>query len=205
VAVSYSPEYRPDRVLQGGADPLLGELADTSSGRQSPPPAEAFATTDQPVGVVQEIGLPLLWLALLLWPLDIASRRLLLRWGDLTFVRERLAQVGPRRRTPRPEPIPAESTVARLQSARSRSRPTRAAPTQQRPAQAKRQQPAEQRQPEQRQQPAEKRPAPPPRPAEQRAAAQSGEDAVASLLAAKQRARRQRKRSGGEGQDDEAS
>jgi uncharacterized membrane protein len=202
VAVSYSPEYRPDQGPQGGADPLLGELADTSAGRQSPPPVEAFAPTAQAVGVVQEIGLPLLWLALLLWPLDIASRRLLLRWSDLAFVRERLARAGQRSRAPRPTPAPAESTVARLQTARSRARPARAAP--------ERQQPAAPRQPAPEQKPPEKQPAAPrqpaperkPRPVEQRAAARSGEDAVASLLAAKQRARRQRQRSGGEGQDD---
>jgi pyruvate/2-oxoglutarate dehydrogenase complex dihydrolipoamide acyltransferase (E2) component len=201
VAVSYSPEYRPDQGPQGGADPLLGELSDTSAGRQSPPPTEAFAPTAQAVGVVQEIGLPLLWLALLLWPLDIASRRLLLRWSDMSFVRERLARAGQRSRAPRSTPAPAESTVARLQTARSRARPARAAPERQQPAEPRqpapeRQQPAAPRQPD-------KRPAPAPRPAEQRAAAQSGEDAVASLLAAKQRARRQRQRSGGEGQDDE--
>jgi hypothetical protein len=208
VAVSYSPEYRPGQGPQQGADPLLGELSDTSAGRQSPPPAEAFAPTDQPVGVVQEVGLPLLWLALLLWPLDIASRRLLLRWGDLTFVRERLGRVW-QRGDARPTPAPAESTVARLQTARSRARPARAAPERPQPA-PERPQPAAPRQPAPEQKPpekppAEKRPAPAPRPAEQRAAAQSGEDAVASLLAAKQRARRQRQRAGGEGQDDEAS
>jgi hypothetical protein len=203
--VSYSPEYRPDQRLQGGTDPLLGELAETTAGRQSPPPAAAFAPTAQAVGVVQEIGLPLLWLALLLWPLDIAARRVLLRWSDVAAVRERLGWVRQRERAPRSAPAPAESTVARLQTARSRARPARAAPERTQPAEQQR--PTEPRQPPpERKQPAEPPPAPPPpRPAEQRAAAQSGGDAMASLLAARQRARRQRQRSSGSEQSDEAN
>jgi uncharacterized membrane protein len=195
IAVSYSPEYRPGQGAQGGADPLLGELADTTVGRQSPPPAEAFAPTAQAVGVVQEVGLPLLWLALVLWPLDIAARRLLLRRSDLAALRERLPFGRRPGQAARPTPAPAESTVARLQTARSRARPPRAA------AEPPRQQPA----PEPpRQQPA--RPASAaPRPAEQRAASQGSNDAVASLLASRQRARRQRQRPAPEQQDDDAS
>jgi uncharacterized membrane protein len=78
LVVSYSPEYsvRPE-------DPqLLGALAELTGGRNAPPAEAAFDPTAQAVGTVSEIGLPLLWLALLLLPLDIGLRRLHLRLAE---------------------------------------------------------------------------------------------------------------------------
>ncbi|HMQ34594.1 MAG TPA: VWA domain-containing protein, partial [Chloroflexaceae bacterium] len=74
LVVSYSPEYGP----RAGGEALLAELAALTGGRADPLPAALFASPGQPVGRVTEIGLPLLWLALALLPLDIALRRLFL-------------------------------------------------------------------------------------------------------------------------------
>jgi hypothetical protein len=71
--VPQSAEYR-----SRGADPaLLEALARSTGGRASLTPATAFDTNLSSQGAVREIGLPLLWLALLLLPFDIALRRLL--------------------------------------------------------------------------------------------------------------------------------
>jgi uncharacterized membrane protein/Mg-chelatase subunit ChlD len=71
--VPYSPEYRI-----GQANPaLLAQLARATGGIALTQPADAFARADQHVGAAREIALPLLLLALILLPIDIAVRRLL--------------------------------------------------------------------------------------------------------------------------------
>jgi hypothetical protein len=71
-AVPFSREYRT-----GAANPaLLATLADLTGGRVDPPPAAVYADTGQQTGLVREPGLLLVWLALLLLPLDVAIRRL---------------------------------------------------------------------------------------------------------------------------------
>jgi hypothetical protein len=71
-AVPFSREYRT-----GAANPaLLAALADLTGGRVEPPPAAVYADTGQQTGLVHEPGLLLVWLALLLLPLDVAIRRL---------------------------------------------------------------------------------------------------------------------------------
>jgi hypothetical protein len=71
--VPYSPEYRI-----GQANPaLLTQLARATGGIALTQPADAFARADQHVGAAREIALPLLLLALILLPIDIAVRRLL--------------------------------------------------------------------------------------------------------------------------------
>jgi uncharacterized membrane protein/NAD(P)H-hydrate repair Nnr-like enzyme with NAD(P)H-hydrate epimerase domain len=80
LVVPYSPEYRSG---QSNLE-LLRAISDLTEGTQLAEPAQAFAHTEQNVTRAREIGLPLLWLALLLLPLDIALRRLLLRRGDLS-------------------------------------------------------------------------------------------------------------------------
>jgi uncharacterized membrane protein len=69
--VPFSPEYRS----QGGNPALLTTLAADTGGRSDPAPAAVFAPTGQRTGQVHELGLGLLWLALLLLPLDVAIRR----------------------------------------------------------------------------------------------------------------------------------
>jgi hypothetical protein len=56
---------------------LLETLASRTNGRMNLAPAAAFDANLSSQGAVREIGLPLLWLALLLLPFDIALRRLL--------------------------------------------------------------------------------------------------------------------------------
>jgi len=70
LVVSYSPEYGETR----DNPQLLRELASISGGRVDPPATAIFDAPAQAVGSVREIGLPLLWLALLLLPLDIGVR-----------------------------------------------------------------------------------------------------------------------------------
>jgi Mg-chelatase subunit ChlD len=78
MVVPYSPEYR-----QGQSNPaLLDALARATGGTPLAQPADAFAHTLTAVSRAQEIALPLLLLALLLLPFDIAARRLMLRRAD---------------------------------------------------------------------------------------------------------------------------
>jgi Mg-chelatase subunit ChlD len=114
MVVPYSPEYR-----QGQSNPgLLDALARSSGGARLTQPAEAFAHTLADVSRAQEIALPLLLLALLLLPLDIAARRLMLRREDFaaasTWLRGALGQ---------PAPAPATSTphIDELRRAKSRA------------------------------------------------------------------------------------
>jgi hypothetical protein len=187
--VSYSPEYSDKRDNL----PLLRDLATISRGRVDPVAGAIFEPPQQAVGSVQEIGLPLLWLALLLWPLDIGLRRLFLRISDmvpgLAWLRRRL----------RPQPTAAVSaeSLARLNAAKQRARvrrpqelagaeqaavplpnliiphPTPAPP----PARA---------------QVAPSAPAPQEPPPEEAPVPATEDDQYARLLAAKQRARRRR-------------
>jgi uncharacterized membrane protein/Mg-chelatase subunit ChlD len=71
--VPQSAEYGGD----GANVALLEVLASRTGGRMNLAPAAAFAANLSSRGAVREIGLPLLWLALLLLPFDIALRRLL--------------------------------------------------------------------------------------------------------------------------------
>jgi Ca-activated chloride channel family protein len=79
MVVPYSAEYR-----LGQRNPeLLAALAHSTGGAKLEQPADAFAHNLALVYSAREIALPLLLLALLLLPLDIAVRRLMLRRGDL--------------------------------------------------------------------------------------------------------------------------
>jgi hypothetical protein len=108
MVVSYSPEYSARR----DNPQLLSDLAGITAGRQNPAPETLFTPVTQPVGFVQEIALPLLVLALLLWPLDIALRRLLLRRSDFAPLLGRLR--------PAPaQPASLDPTLARLRAAKA--------------------------------------------------------------------------------------
>jgi uncharacterized membrane protein len=88
-AVPFSREYRT-----GGANPaLLAALADLTGGRMDPPPAAVYTDTGQQAGLVREPGLLLVWLALLLLPLDVAIRRLF--GAQRTFAQPRRKQAAP--------------------------------------------------------------------------------------------------------------
>lgn len=77
MVVPYSSEYRSAQANPG----LLNELATTTNGRLINDPAAVFERLN-PVFSAQEIALPLLWLALILLPFDIALRRLMIRRSD---------------------------------------------------------------------------------------------------------------------------
>ena len=123
LVVPYSPEYR-----QGQGNPgLLAELAKITGGGALAAPAAAFEHNLPSVSRAQEIALPLLLLALLLLPLDIAARRLLLRRADLEAAREWARARLPRR----PVTPAADPTLARLGEAKRRAveRPRRGVST----------------------------------------------------------------------------
>ncbi|MEN9937767.1 MAG: hypothetical protein RLZZ387_4346 [Chloroflexota bacterium] len=191
VAVSYSLEYGERRDNPA----LLRDLAQITGGRADPPAADIFAPPLQEVGSVREIGLPLLWLALALWPLDIALRRLMLRLDDLApalrrraYPQPQMAAAGPgamsrltaakqrvqprQRPTPTAAPEPATRAETQVSSAASPATPSKASP-----------EPAP---------PAERSAGSPPKSAEadRPAPTSSAEDQYARLLAAKQRARK---------------
>jgi uncharacterized membrane protein len=175
VVVSYSLEYSDRRDNPA----LLRDLAQITGGRLDPPPAEVFAPPAQEVGSVREIGLPLLWLALALWPLDIALRRLMLRLDDLA---PGLAALR-RRAFPQPATAAAGPSLGRLSAAKQRAqaRGRRTGPNV--PAQPITPQSPGQAPPT----PQEEQPAPPKTPTQVAA-----EEQFARLLAAKQRARKRK-------------
>ena len=121
IVVSYSLEYSVQRENL----PLLTEVAGMSNGRVNPSPQTAFTSPNQDVGSVREIGFPLLWLALILWPLDIAVRRVMLRMEDVAPWLERLRR---RRRSPAAATATAAITT-RLGAAKRRATATRISPT----------------------------------------------------------------------------
>ena len=184
VVISYSPEYSETR----DNPQLLHELAFISGGRIDPLASAVFDAPAQAVGSVTEIGLQLVWLALLLWPLDIALRRLHVRLSE--FV-PGLAALRPRQKSPA-STAGVGDAMARLSAAKQRARGTsrsipelrarpsatpisEAAAAEPKPTQVAMPAPAEQ-------------PALPVSPT-----APSNDDQLARLLAAKQRARKQRR------------
>lgn len=126
LVVAYSPEYALGTPNSGRG--LLDTLTRATNGRIAPAPNQIFIPTQAAVGSVSEIALPLLWLALILWPLDIALRRLLVRRSDLAALRSRLRIPWLRSQ---PQTASADTTFTRLQAARTRARrsPPQDAPT----------------------------------------------------------------------------
>jgi hypothetical protein len=109
--VPYSPEYRQNQ----GNPALLSELAKVSNGRVLDNPADAFSHDLAAVRRAQEITWPLLILALLILPFDIAVRRLLIRNKDLKGIAGNLTPA----KTEKPDPVPDER-LARLSAAKQR-------------------------------------------------------------------------------------
>src|SRR5262249_6057490 len=145
-----------------------------------------FDPPSQAVGSVTEIGLPLLWLALLLWPLDIALRRLYVRPSDVV---PGLAALRRRMGADDGATDGRDESLARPSAAKRRARTTNRAPGPEVPnlyaSAIERPQPAPAPQPADAAPPAE-----PPTPVT--AAAPADDDQFARLMAAKQRARKKR-------------
>ena len=112
LVIPYSPEYR-----QAQNNPaLLAALASATGGALLAKPAAAFAPVAGVVSSAQEIALPLLVLALLLLPLDIAIRRFLIRRSDLQAAYARFRQ-------PAAAPVPSSDVnYDRLRAAKQRAK-----------------------------------------------------------------------------------
>jgi hypothetical protein len=164
LVVPYSSEYRGAQANPA----MLAELAALTGGATLSAAAEAFAPVAGRVTRAQEIGLPLLILALILLPLDIALRRLMLRRSDFGAARAWAAATASRPAAP---PPPASPTLERLAGAKRRAA---ASITGQRPADEA---------PRQAEQPARPPAAPP-------TVQPPAEDPLERLRAAKERARR---------------
>ncbi len=103
MVVPYSPEYRElgtdraslEAIARAGGGTLLGD------------PAEAFRVPVPPIRTAKPLSELLLILAIILFPLDIALRRLIFRLEDLPAWRAAL-------RPARAAAAPAEATLARL-------------------------------------------------------------------------------------------
>jgi Mg-chelatase subunit ChlD len=118
LVVPYSTEYRQDQSNPA----LLADLRELTGGRELADPALAFDYNLPQVTRAQEIGLPLLLLALVLLPLDIAMRRLLVQRRDFAAVGELFAGLRRPRRSATQHHDQPDSTVERLSRARTRAR-----------------------------------------------------------------------------------
>jgi hypothetical protein len=125
-AVPFSAEYRGGE----GNMALLDSLAALTGGRTNPAPSAVSADTGQHHGLVREMGLALLWLALLLLPLDVAIRRLS---GPRQRLRQPLRQrapaapqaaapAAPRPAAPAPPSARARDSLERMRAAQERAR-----------------------------------------------------------------------------------
>jgi hypothetical protein len=115
LVVPYSPEYRN----LGTDTTTLTAIARAGGGVLIPDVSTVFSLPVPPVHAVQPIGELLLVLAILLFPLDIALRRLVFRAEDLPVWRSAL------QRAPTPA-VPVEATVTRLRERVSDVRAARA-------------------------------------------------------------------------------
>jgi uncharacterized membrane protein len=102
-AMPLSAEYR----RQAGDRYLLEEIAHITGGRIDPQPHQVFEPGRAARGMAREIGLPLLWLALVLLPLDIALRRVFIRHASIAAA---LRHIGLRALARRLEPQEALDT-----------------------------------------------------------------------------------------------
>ena len=127
----YSPEYN---AL--GADPyLLTRVAQTSGGENLEPqkPQEVFQRKRIPARLPQDIWLPLLMIAAILFPLDVAVRRLM--WGEAEAQNAAAKLRGRFQRAPKPKPEkPRDAAMDRLRKAKQRARSTPATPEPSTPA-----------------------------------------------------------------------
>ncbi len=95
LAVPYSPEYRASGTNRG----LLDALARTAGGGEISDPLRAFVHDLQAVAGAREIWWPLLLIAALLFPLDVAVRRLVITRNDLRRARAWIGERLPGRKT----------------------------------------------------------------------------------------------------------
>ena len=117
-AVSYPPDLADTRPN----DSLLAAIAETTGGRVLANPADASRPPVRVPRLPLDVSRPLLWLALLLLPLDVAVRRLALRREDFApFAQALVAALAllPKRRR---VPAPRTATMGALLSRKQRER-----------------------------------------------------------------------------------
>jgi hypothetical protein len=119
LVVPYSPEYR----AAGTDRAFLEELARLTGGGPLPDPAAAFVHDLPPAGHPREVWPSLLLLAALLFPLDVALRRVVLTRADLARARHWLREWLPTRARPAAR---TERALGQLFAARDRVRERRA-------------------------------------------------------------------------------
>jgi Mg-chelatase subunit ChlD len=118
LVVPYSPEYK----ASGTDRALLGELARVTGGGALEQPAAAFVHNLQPAARTHEIWGALLLVTALLFPLDVALRRVMLGPQD---ARKALAWLRARLPAARHQAVPQERALGRLFRARDRVRERR--------------------------------------------------------------------------------
>ncbi len=115
MVLPYSPEYR----LSGSDLPLLNELARLTGGEALASPSAAFSHNLEAKAQSREIWWPLLMVVAILFPLDVALRRVILGRSDLVkaaaWLRERVP-VGKK------EVVPTEKVLGALFQARGRAK-----------------------------------------------------------------------------------
>jgi Mg-chelatase subunit ChlD len=116
LVVPYSAEYRGGQ----GNPALLNDLAASTGGGLISDPQAAFTPSDVLVTSAREIAFPLVLLALILLPLDIALRRLMVRRRDVTGAAAWVSA----RRASAPTSVAADPTLTRLAEAKRRATPT---------------------------------------------------------------------------------
>ncbi|MDW8212754.1 MAG: VWA domain-containing protein [Roseiflexaceae bacterium] len=103
-AMPFSAEYRS----QAGDRRVLEEIAHITGGRIDPQPQQVFERGHTARGVVRDVGLSLLWVALVLWPMDIALRRIFI---PHSLVAATLQRIGLRTSTVRHAPQETSETA----------------------------------------------------------------------------------------------
>lgn len=119
--LGFSVPYPPDYADTGANDAFLAHVAQQTRGRALTEPEQAFAPTAISPRMHIDVWRLLLWIAAILLPLDVAVRRLLVRWEDLVVlaaaVRSAAGRLAPRRA---PD---AAATVGRLLEVKREQRP----------------------------------------------------------------------------------
>ncbi len=126
-SIPFSSEYRS----QGDNPALLDNIASLTGGRVNPDPAAVYAHTGQQSGLVREAAMPLVWLAVLLLPFDVAMRRLFWHRRTTAFMRRqpRSEQAERKKKVVEPDsqPVvrsapPADDALERMREAQERAR-----------------------------------------------------------------------------------
>ncbi len=123
-SIAYPPEYQAVRPHTA----LLAQIAQATGGRALDNPVQSFRPASRPGQSVRDLWPALLLLAALLFPLDVAVRRLALPLAEIWAAVAARGAAVLRRRTPA-RPVPPSQTIARLHQAKRDATPAAAAPT----------------------------------------------------------------------------